>query len=333
VLLIQYQKLCDLLKSILLKYGFKDEDASLCAEIFSNNTLVGVASHGINRFSSFIELINEGLINVDAKPSLIKRFGALEQWNAKSGPGPLNAWMATNRAMQIAEENGIGCVAYKNSNHWMRAGTYGWKAVENGYILICWTNAYPMMPAWGSSDPSLGNNPLVLAVPRKSGHIVLDMALSQYSFGKLSTFKREGKKLPFTGGYNTKGELSDDAGEIYESKRPLPIGYWKGSGLSLLLDLIATILSGGKSSIELGETEHDTAMSQVFIAIDPRKMQSAETIDQIADNIISSIKNTTPINEHEEILYPGERINKVKKNNIENGILIDESIWEKVTKL
>ena len=74
-------------------------------------------------------------------------------------------------------------------------------------------------------------------------------------------------------------------------------------------------------------------MSQVFIAIDPHKTQSAEAVDQIADNIISSIKNSAPINEQEEILYPGERINKVKKNNLKNGIMIDKDIWDRVTKL
>ena len=65
MLVIQYQELFDTLKNILYKYDFEEEDATLCAEIFSNNTLVGVASHGVNRFPSFIELINEGLINVN----------------------------------------------------------------------------------------------------------------------------------------------------------------------------------------------------------------------------------------------------------------------------
>ena len=330
---IQYQDLLDRLKSILLRYKFSEKDAELCAQIFANNTLVGVASHGINRFSSFIKLINEGFIKVDSKPILIKRSGALEQWDAKLGPGPINAWRATDRAMEIASENGIGCVAYKNSNHWMRAGTYGWKAVEKGFILICWTNAYPMMPAWGSIEPTLGNNPIVLAVPRKSGHVVLDMALSQYSFGKLSDYKREGKRLPFIGGYNTKGEFSNNPEEVYDSKRPLPIGYWKGSGLSILLDLIATILSGGKSSFELGFTEHDSGMSQVFIAIDPSKLQSSDSINQIADNIISYVKNSSPAEDVEQLLYPGERIKKTKEDNLRNGITIDSMIWERVEKL
>ena len=330
---IQYQDLLNKLKSILLRYKFSNKDADLCAQIFANNTLVGVASHGINRFSSFIKLINEGCIKVGSKPMLIKSFGALEQWDANLGPGPLNAWSATDRVMEIAGENGIGCVAYKNSNHWMRAGTYGWKAAEKGFILICWTNAYPMMPAWGSSEPTLGNNPMVLAVPRKSGHIVLDFALSQYSFGKLADYKREGKSLPFIGGYNGEGEFSADPSEVLDSRRPLPIGYWKGSGLSILLDLIAAILSGGKTSFELGFTEHDTGMSQVFIAVDPRKVQSADSINQIADKIILSIKKSTPLKEIDQILYPGERIKKTREINLRDGIRIDQKIWEKVEKL
>lgn len=78
----------------------------------------------------------------------------------------------------------------------MRGGTYGWQAADAGVIGICWTNTRPNLPPWGASDPRIGNNPLVIAVPRASGHVVLDMAMSQFSYGALSSYRMRGELLP-----------------------------------------------------------------------------------------------------------------------------------------
>jgi len=89
----------------------------------------------------------------------------------------------------------------------------------------------------------LGNNPIVFAVPCDEGHIVLDMAISQYSYGQLNTYKLLESLLPFEGGYDADGNLTTNPSAIMQSGRPLAIGYWKGSGLSLLLDLIEKLAS------------------------------------------------------------------------------------------
>src|SRR5205823_5938788 len=109
------------------------------------------------------------------------------------------------------------------------------------------------MPAWGATDNRLGNNPLVLAAPFKEEAIVLDIAMTQYAFGNLELSKLSGKELSVNGGYDRLGKLTTDPAEIIESKRPLPIGYWKGAGLALLLDILATILSGGLSTFEISQ--------------------------------------------------------------------------------
>src|SRR6185369_8244775 len=118
-------------------------------------------------------------------------------------------------------------------------------------IGICWTNTLPNLPPWGSSEPRLGNNPLVIAVPRPAGHVVLDMAMSQFSYGALAAYRARGEMLPVEGGFDTEGRLTRDPATIEASQRPLPIGYWKGSGLSLMLDLIATMLSGGLATHQI----------------------------------------------------------------------------------
>src|SRR5205823_1096144 len=142
----------------------------------------------------------------------------------------------------------LGCVALKNTNHWMRGGSYGWQAAEAGVIGICWTNTMPNLPPWGASDQRLGNNPLVIAVPRPPGHVVLDMAMSQFSYGALASYRLRGEQLPVAGGFDIDGQLTRDPAAIEHSGRPLPIGFWKGSGLALMLDMLAALLSGGRAT-------------------------------------------------------------------------------------
>jgi 3-dehydro-L-gulonate 2-dehydrogenase len=265
-----------------------------------------------------------------AEPTKGGAFGSLEQWNGNLGPGILNARFCMDRAITLANENGIGCVALKNTNHWMRAGAYGWQAADAGLIGICFTNTIANLPPWGGLDPRLGNNPLVIAVPRKGRHVVLDMAISQYSVGKLNQYKNNNEKLPLPGGYDDAGNLSTDAAEILESKRLLPVGFWKGSGLSLVLDLLATVLSHGNSTAKITQSEMESGVSQVFICIKP---ESNPYTEQAIDEIISFTKTSRPEHTGGSISYPGENTLKTREKSLKEGVLVDERIWEKVLGL
>lgn len=327
----------DLMKSeflrILLGLGFDLPRAEKCADIFVLNSLEGIYSHGINRFPRFVKNIRDGYVKPAAVPELISRSGSLEQWNGNLGPGPLNALFASNRAMELAEENAIGLVALANTNHWMRAGTYGWEAARRGFVLICWTNTCPNMPAWGAKDPRLGNNPMVIAVPYKNDAVVLDLAMSLYSYGKLETFNAENKNLPFPGGFNRNNELTTSPAEILESWRVLPIGYWKGSGLSMMLDIMATVLSGGLSTHEIRSCISENSVSQVFIAIHTRKLHNFPSIDSSIERIIRDLHKSVPADEDSQVRYPGENISEIKARNLKEGIPVGRSIWEKILSL
>ncbi|MGK9476085.1 3-dehydro-L-gulonate 2-dehydrogenase [Melioribacter sp. OK-6-Me] len=327
---IKKDDLKELFKSKLKARGFSDEEADLCAEIFTDNTVSGVYSHGINRFPLFIDYVDKGLIKPGAKPLLIKSFAAVEQWDGNFGPGPLNAYAMTNRAMEIADKYGIGCVALRNTNHWMRAGYYGWAAAKKGYIFICWTNTIPNLPPWNGKKATSGNNPIVFAVPKNDNPVVLDMALSQFSYGKLAEYINMNLQLPYYGGYDSKGNLTKDPVEINKTQRALPIGLWKGAGLSLLLDLIASILAEGNSTADLSRSEYDTGMSQVFIAIKPL---FNDKIESYVEKIIKYYKSAEPVSFDEAIYYPGERSTQFKKKCDEEGIPIEEQLLEKIKSL
>lgn len=235
--------------------------------------------------------------------------------------------------MELAQTSGIGCLALANTNHWMRGGTYGWQAAKAGFVFIGWTNTIGNMPAWGAVDNKLGNNPLVIAVPFGDDAIVLDMAMSQYSYGQMEKMQIEGSKLDFPGGYNLSNQLSCDPDEILAAKRPLPIGYWKGAGLSLLLDILSAILSGGLSTSQISKKQDEISVSQVFIAIDIQKLSNFPAIQSTIAEIISDYKNSVPTNENTSIRYPGEQILKTRETNLREGIPVNTTIWNEILTL
>src|SRR5207248_2285299 len=195
------------------------------------------------------------------------------------------------RAIALAREHGIGCVALANTNHWMRGGSYGWQAAEAGAIGICWTNTLANMPPWGAAEPRIGNNPLVVAVPRPMGHVVLDMALARFSVGALGAYRSRGEPLPVAGGFDRDGTLRCDAGAMEDSGRLLPVGFWKGSGLAMALDLVAAIASGGRATWQVPPTpETESGLSQVFIALDLSSLDAGGAAARVADEFVEHVR-------------------------------------------
>jgi len=229
----------------------------------------------------------------------------------------------------------MGVVTLRNTTHWMRGGTYGWYAADQGYVAISWTNTESCMPSWGGKNTRLGNNPFVMAVPRKKGHLVLDMAMSQYSYGKLQVTRLKGATLPFPGGFDKEGNLTSEPGPIEESMRILPMGYWKGSGFSILLDTLAAVLSEGLATNEIDKIKQGscTGCSQVFIVIDPRQLGGEEFTDRVADGVADYVNSSTPAENSREVLYPGESTARTRKDHLANGIVVDDGVWAEVLAL
>jgi 3-dehydro-L-gulonate 2-dehydrogenase len=213
----------------------------------------------------------------------------------------------------------------------MRAGTYGWQAAEAGFIGICWTNTMPNMPAWGGVDPCIGNNPLVIAVPREKGPVVLDMAASQFSYGAIESYRMRGELLPIDGGFDLEGNLTRDPAAIEKSQRPLSIGYWKGSGLAVVLDMVAAMTSLGKATHQLAaDPLRESGLSQVFIALNPAAFGPEPRAAQLADDIVASLHRSRPAKEGTKIRYPGEKTLRIRAENRELGLPVEPKVWEQI---
>jgi 3-dehydro-L-gulonate 2-dehydrogenase len=323
---VPFDELRDTLARVMRALGLDDEDGALCARLFAESSRDGVASHGLNRVPRFAQAVRDGVVDPRARPTTVAAHGAVERWDGRRGAGQPNAWRAMARAIGLARAHGVGCVALGNTSHWMRGGSYGWQAADAGVIGVCWTNTMPNLPPWGATAPRLGNNPLVLAVPRPPAHVVLDMAMSQFSFGALESYRRRGERLPVPGGFDAEGALTDDPGAIEASGRALPIGYWKGSGLALLLDLIAATLAGGRATHEIpADPARESGLSQLFLAIDPASVVGAAAAREIADGVVASLGGDTR--------YPGERTLATRAESLRDGVPVDDGVWARVRAL
>jgi len=321
MLRIRYEELHQTLAGALRKLGFEEERALLCARLFAETTQDGIYTHGVSRFPRFVRMIRAGRIDIHGTPALVRTHGALERWDGQCGPGNLNAYQSMDRALALARRHGVGAVALANTTHWMRGGSYGWQAAEAGFIGACWTNTMPNLPPWGSAEARLGNNPLVFAVPRPPGHVVLDMAMSQFSYGALASYRERGEALPVDGGFDSAGRLTRDPAAIEASQRPLPAGYWKGSGLSLVLDMMAAMLSGGLATHQIPkDPERETGISQFFLALDPAGLGPEGAAAEIADGIVASVASR----------YPGQRTLQLRAENRALGVPVDAAVWHEV---
>ena len=189
-MIVSYAELAGTLERALAALGLEPDRAPRCAQLIADSTRDGVPSHGLNLFPRVASMIRRGAIDPRARAIRVAGRGALERWDGRRGVGALNAFDAMQTAIAGARASGIACVALGNTNHWMRGGSYGWQAADAGAIALCWTNTLPNLPPWGAASPRIGNNPLVVAVPRARGHVVLDMAMSQFSFGALESYPR-----------------------------------------------------------------------------------------------------------------------------------------------
>jgi len=335
---VSFGELRGRIERVLLKLGLGHR-SRLAAQLIAETDRDGVRTHGIARVPRFAEMVRLGRIDPRAEPKRVSNFGALERWTGHRGPGNLAAHAAMARAMALARENGLGAVALADTTHWMRGGSYGWQAAEAGFAAMCWTNTLPNLPPWGATTPAVGNNPLVIAVPRhdaagRSAPIVLDIAMSQFSYGTLSAYRERGELLPFPGGFDERGDLTRDPAAIERTQRALPIGLWKGSGLAFVLDVLAAMLADGRATYEFpSDPLQEVGQSQIFLALAPSALTSMEELDRIAAGAIDFLHTATPIEPGHTARYPGEGTLRIREESLRLGVAVEEPAWKALLQL
>ena len=334
MLYVSYDEAVSTMTQALLAY-MPEEKARHFAEIFAGNSADGVQSHGMNRFPRYLSDMDKGICDRNVtEAEKVSGFGGLEVWDAHFGVGPLIAEAAARRAMELAGVHGIACVGVRNNSHWLRAGRYGLMMAEEGFLGICFTNTCMNLAAYGAVESSTGNNPITIAIPRKEGNLLMDMAVSQYAYGKLEIMAQEGKMLDEPCGYDEEGRETCDPAAICRSGLMLPMAKWKGSALSIMLDMAATMISGGRTSREIGTpADGEAGLSQVFIAIHPSAVSDMDDIEKRITESIEFLHHVRPIEGGRGVHAPGEGLNRTRAKSMEQGVPVTEETWNKIQAL
>jgi LDH2 family malate/lactate/ureidoglycolate dehydrogenase len=205
--------------------------------------LTGADAHGIFRLPQYVRRIRAGGVNTKPRISVEKTAAATALVDGDNGMGHLVVSRAVETAIALASDAGIGWVGVRHSNHAGTAGLYAAMPVAHGMIgLYAAVANANHMPVWGGSELLLGTNPLGIGLPSDGGPVVLDMATSIVSYGTVKKYALAGRDMP-------EGWLIDtETGQsLTDPKRAshgllLPIGGYKGSGLALMLGLLAGVL-------------------------------------------------------------------------------------------
>ena len=330
---LSYAELKNEFLRVLLSCNVEPDLAEECATLFADTTQSGVYSHGVNRFPRFVQQVRAGHVVLGAEPTKVLALGAIEQWDAHRAIGNVTAKHMMNRAMELADQHGIGLVALRNANHWMRGGGYGYQAAEKGYVGICWSNSIAVMPPWGAKECRIGTNPFIVAVPTEPVTMI-DMSMSMFSYGMLEVNRLAGRQLPVDGGFDDDGNLTRDPATIEKNRRILPMGYWKGSGMSVVLDMIATLLSNGESVASVTEDMDDEyGVSQIFIAIEVDRLIPGDTRSEKLARICDYVLTAERSDPNVAIRLPGHEFKSIKRDNEANGIPVDDSVWARIKSL
>ena len=233
-------------QKILMKHGMSEEDARICADILSETDSYGINSHGTKNLKGYAEKMGLGKLDPKATIETIREFGAVACMDAHDGMGYVAGYRATKKAIELARKFGIGFVTVKNSCHFGAAFNYANMAAKEGFFGLVCSNTDPNMAVPGGRTMVIGNNPLAFALPVKNKHpVILDIALSQVAALKINKAKVYGQKIPDNWMVDPDGKPTTDPNWYQNGGALLPMSAHKGYGLSMMVESLTSIASGG----------------------------------------------------------------------------------------
>ena len=311
----------------LTSVGMPDQDAADCGRLMVASDLAGFHTHGVFRLSQYIKRIRAGGINVTPTITTVTEAPATALVDGDNGMGHLVVEYTTRLAITKARESGCAWVGARRSNHAGAAATYVSMAADVGLIALYGTNgsANHMAP-WGSADLLLGTNPIAAAIPTKRGPpVVMDIATTVSSFGKVRTAAQRGEDLPPDWMFDRDGNAITDSTRIKEGVLN-PIGGHKGYALSLVIGLLAAILPGAQMGVDvggIGDAEYQkTAVNNghFMIVVDPARFGGALEFAARVDDVADTMRAATPMKNVDEVRVPGDGRAKSISDSTANGV-------------
>lgn len=321
-----FEELVVLVAGLFRAVDVPGEDARVTACRLVEADFRGRTGHGLIRVVPYLDRIRAGGLNPRPDMQVRRETPVSAQLDADNGLGTVAMTRATELAIGKARQSGVAVVGTVHSNHAGAAGLYPAMAAAQGLIgVYCAVANANGLPPWGGSDPILGTNPIAIAVPTADGPpFVLDMATTTASHGAIKVVRQAGEQLPV-------GWVVDAAGDpIIDPARAddgylVPIGGYKGAGLTIAIGLLAGVLNGAAFGRDVIDARTDlvtaTNTGQLFVAFRADLFRPLEAVlGDVAGSLTEIRRSETA--DGRPLRLPGDRAAELEAEHHRRGLEI-----------
>lgn len=322
-------------KSIVVNMGVPADQANILMRNLLDSDEKGIHTHGIYRLQTYVTQMQRG--NIAARPSIttVRSGNNVRVIDGDNGLGSVVSSICMLDATEMSHQRGVGIVAARRSNHFGTAAYYAEMAAARNQIGIVMTNASPAIAPTGSLKPLLGNNPWSISVPTNFGHpITLDIANSVVARGKIRLKALKGEPIPLGWALDSRGHPTTSAEEALKGI-VLPIGDYKGYGITFMIDILAGVLTGAAFGDQVPLVDQDGIRNNghLFISLDVEQFMGLSEFKAKIDELVHRVKSAPKISDDTEILLPGEREWQTKLNQDQGTVRLPKEILNGICSL
>jgi LDH2 family malate/lactate/ureidoglycolate dehydrogenase len=319
-LVVAPAKLAALVRDLFLRHGMPQRDAEQVADALVWAEMRGLATHGVVRAPRYVDLIRKGELNPTPRIQRTKETEAAAVLDCDRAAGAVAMMAGVRAACEKAKNAGVGLALVKATTHTGALGYYTQHAAREGFAAIAFAASIPLMAYHGSRAAGVGTAPLSIAVPGADEPLALDMASSVISMGALMRARVTGEPIPEGAALSAKGEPTIDS---RKASIPLPLGGPKGSGLALMFECLASLLTGNPILAEAHEGHGRHKQNALAIAIDVARFMPLEDFRREVARLVGAIRS---LPHDAEILMPGERGHR-NAQRAQAGVSVDADVY------
>ena len=326
---LSLEDIYNLANKTLLANGCDEETSNILSDLIMKAERDGSLSHGLFRLPAYVAGLKSGKINGKNRPKVSKITPSVVKVDGNNCLAPMVLNKSLPELIKAAQENGVAVLSITNSHHMAAMWPETEAIAEEGLVAFACTSYKPAVAPAGSIKPLFGTNPISFAWPRKNKPpVVYDMATASMAMGEVQVAKREGHKVPLGTGLTKEGKDTTDPAEIADGGVLLPFGGYKGSGIAMMVELLAGALVGDNFSYETAEKDNNDggppSGGEFILAVSPDKLSNSDW-DTHSSKFFEKMKSMG------DVRLPGERRHK---NRLDKGPRhINEDLVNKIKSL
>jgi uncharacterized oxidoreductase len=315
--------------------GTPSDIARITAESLVLANLSGHDSHGVIAVPRYVGKIQSGDYVPDARPVVAERRAGTASLDCGWGFGQIGGRVGTDLVCEMLPGQGIACVALKQVNHIGRLGEYAQRIAEAGYIGLVMTSGSGyggQVVPYGGRERRFGTNPMAWGIPLPGDQppLISDFATSAHAAGKVAVALDKGEQLPPGILIDGDGNPTQDPAALGAGGALLPFGSYKGYGLSLVIELVVSILAGFAPA---SSAEFHQGNPTLMVALSIDDFVTRPRYDALVAELLENVKRTQPAPGFDEVLLPGEKEQRSLAQRSAEGIPIPDATWAKLNAL